>query len=50
MGIAFGVTVVGTAAGAVGALASCGPLGPAIAVGVIVRVSMLLMSVMSARC
>ena len=39
MGIALGVTVFATAAGAVGALAGLGPLGPIVAVGVLVSSS-----------
>lgn len=36
MGIALGVTVFATAAGAVAALAACGPLGPVVAIGVVI--------------
>ena len=36
MGIALGVTVFATAAGAIGALAALGPAGPFVAVGILV--------------
>ena len=37
MGIALGVTVFATAAGAVGAMAAFGPVGPFVAIGIVVR-------------
>ena len=36
MGAAFGVTFIGTAAGAVGVIAALGPIGPTIAAIIIV--------------
>ncbi|PPR08017.1 hypothetical protein CVT24_011078 [Panaeolus cyanescens] len=36
MGIALGVTVFATGAGAVGALAALGPLGPGVAIGIVI--------------
>ena len=36
MGIALGVTVFATVGGAVGALAALGPVGPFVAIGILV--------------
>ena len=36
MGIALGVTVFATATGAVASLAALGPIGPAVAIGIVV--------------